>query len=83
MKGQVTVDTVLEVPANAVWDVYRGLELGRLVDQLLPDVIGRVQVVEGDGGVGTVVKVSFPPGNNYCIFLKNMIHTHTAVCNFS
>lgn len=65
MKGQVMKDTAVEVPANAVWDVYRGLELARLVDELLPDVIGRVEVVEGDGSVGTIVKVTFPPGNSY------------------
>ncbi|XVE90432.1 hypothetical protein DITRI_Ditri20bG0077300 [Diplodiscus trichospermus] len=29
--------------------------------RLLSDVIGRVQVLEGNGGVGTLVKITFPP----------------------
>ncbi|KAJ4721081.1 S-norcoclaurine synthase [Melia azedarach] len=70
MKGQVMKDTAVEVPANAVWDVYRGLELARLVDELLPDVIGRVEVVEGDGSVGTIVKVTFPPGTPGAGYMK-------------
>ncbi|XVF42898.1 hypothetical protein PTKIN_Ptkin01aG0402900 [Pterospermum kingtungense] len=63
MQGHLSVDTQVSVPAAVVWGVYRGLELGRLVDKLLPDVLGRVQVLEGDGGVGTLVKVTLPPGS--------------------
>ena len=62
MHGQLSQDTQVGVPASLVWDVYRGLEVGKLVDELLPDVIGRVEVVEGDGGVGTILKLTFPPG---------------------
>lgn len=63
MRGLQSVETPVGVPADVVWDAYRGLELGRLVDQLLPDVIGKVEVVQGDGGVGTIVKLTFPAGN--------------------
>ena len=62
MHGHLSQDTQVGVPVAVVWDVYRGLELGRLVDKLLPDVIGRVQVIEGDGGVGTIIKLTLPPG---------------------
>ncbi|OMO51102.1 hypothetical protein COLO4_37817 [Corchorus olitorius] len=76
MHGHITQDTPVAVPAAAVWEAYSGLELGKLVDKLLPDVIGRVEVVEGDGGVGTLVKLTFPPGSpgsGYMIekFIKN------------
>ncbi|KAJ4721085.1 S-norcoclaurine synthase [Melia azedarach] len=70
MKGQVTKDTVVEVPANTMWDVYGCLELGRLVDLLLPDVIGRIEILEGDGSVGTLVKVTFPPGTPGAGYMK-------------
>ncbi|KAJ0013696.1 hypothetical protein Pint_21018 [Pistacia integerrima] len=65
MHGQLSQDTVVAAAASAVWDVYRGLELGRLVNQLLPDVLGKVEVIEGDGSVGT-------PGTGYMkeIFTK-------------
>lgn len=36
---------------------------GQLVRQLIPEVYSKVELVEGDdGGVGTVLLVSFPPG---------------------
>ncbi|XVF06865.1 hypothetical protein REPUB_Repub06bG0088000 [Reevesia pubescens] len=63
MHGHLSQDTQVDIPVTVVWDVYRGLELGRLVDKLLPHVLGRVEVIEGDGGVGTIVKLTFPPGS--------------------
>ncbi|XVE90431.1 hypothetical protein DITRI_Ditri20bG0077200 [Diplodiscus trichospermus] len=61
MHGHLSQDTLVDVPATVVWDVCRGLELGNLVSKLLPDVYGRVQFLEGDGGVGTIVKITYPP----------------------
>lgn len=61
MKGEVSSETEVKAPAGAVWEVYGGLQLGQLVDELLPDVLGRIQVLQGDGGVGTIVKLTFPP----------------------
>ncbi|XP_022745970.1 S-norcoclaurine synthase 2-like [Durio zibethinus] len=72
MHGHISQDTLLEVPAVVVWDVYRGLELGKLADELLRDVIGSVEVVHGDGSVGTIVKVTFPPGTPGSSYLKEM-----------
>jgi hypothetical protein len=62
MHGQLSQDTQVGVPASLVWDVYRGLQIAKLVDELLPHVVGRVELVEGDGGVGTILKITFPPG---------------------
>ncbi|KAF9685502.1 hypothetical protein SADUNF_Sadunf03G0061300 [Salix dunnii] len=60
MKGELSEETLVGAPATAVWSVYRGLELGMLVDKLLGHVVGKVEVIEGDGGVGTIVKLTFP-----------------------
>lgn len=62
MKGHLSHDYHLEVPAPVVWDTYRGLELGKLVNQMFQDAVGTVEVVQGDGGVGTILKITFPPG---------------------
>ncbi|KDP39526.1 hypothetical protein JCGZ_02546 [Jatropha curcas] len=72
MRGQQSVETAVGVPAGEVWEAYRGIELGRLVDQLLGDVVGKVEVVEGDGGVGTIVKLTFPPGTPGIGYLKEI-----------
>ncbi|EOY10115.1 PREDICTED: S-norcoclaurine synthase 2 [Theobroma cacao] len=62
MRGHLSQDTVVEVPAAVLWDVFRSLQLAKLVDELLGDVVGKVEVVQGDGGVGTILKIIFPPG---------------------
>ncbi|XP_031247312.1 S-norcoclaurine synthase 2-like [Pistacia vera] len=72
MKGQLSAETTVGVAASAVWEVYKGLELGRLVDKLLPDVLGKVEVTEGDGGVGTIVKLTFPPGTPGAGYMKEI-----------
>ncbi|XP_061981049.1 norbelladine synthase-like isoform X1 [Populus nigra] len=60
MKDELSEETLVQAPASAVWSAYRGLELGRLTDKLLGHVVGKVEVIEGDGGVGTIVKLTFP-----------------------
>ncbi|KAK8593795.1 hypothetical protein V6N13_042634 [Hibiscus sabdariffa] len=74
MHGQVSNDTPVGVPADLMWDVYRGFELGRLVDKIAADVLGRVEFLEGDGGVGSIVKFTSAaePGSGYMkeIFTK-------------
>ncbi|GMI78908.1 hypothetical protein HRI_001560100 [Hibiscus trionum] len=62
MHAHIPQDTAVGIPATVVWDLYGGAKLGRLVDKLLADVIGKVEIVEGDGGVGTIIKLTFPPG---------------------
>ncbi|KAM7269335.1 hypothetical protein ACFE04_024832 [Oxalis oulophora] len=61
LKGQVSVDTPMPVPAATVWEVFTGVEIGKLITQLLGDTIGKIEVLEGDGGVGTLVKVTLAP----------------------
>ncbi|KAK6243774.1 hypothetical protein QUC31_010183 [Theobroma cacao] len=73
MRGHLSQDTAAEVPAAVIWDVYRGLQLGKLADELLGDVVGKVEVVQGDGGVGTIVKVTFPPGTPGPGYMKERI----------
>ncbi|CAN6249967.1 unnamed protein product [Urochloa humidicola] len=62
MKGSLCHEYETELPAADVWEVYGGLLVGQLVPQLVPEVYPKVELVEGDGSVGTVFLVSFPPG---------------------
>lgn len=75
MKGQQSAETPVAVPASLVWEVYRGLELGRLVYQLLPHVLGKVETLQGHGGVGTIVKLTFPTGiSSTFLFILELIY---------
>ncbi|OVA02895.1 Bet v I domain [Macleaya cordata] len=62
MKGQLSKEIEVTVPATDIWEVYGSLELGKLIPKLMPDILRDVEVVEGDGGVGTVLKLTLPPG---------------------
>lgn len=62
MEGSLCHEFETGLPAAEVWDVYGGLLVGQLIPQLLPDMFSKVELVEGDGGVGTVLLVTFPPG---------------------
>ncbi|KAE8717717.1 MLPputative-like protein [Hibiscus syriacus] len=72
MHGQISADTLVGVPATILWDVYRASELGRLFGKIAPDVLGRVEILEGDGGVGTIAKLTFPPapGSAESVYMK-------------
>ncbi|KAF9605489.1 hypothetical protein IFM89_017508 [Coptis chinensis] len=62
MEGKLESKLEVNVPAREIWDIYGGLKLGQLGSKLVPDHFERVEVIEGDGGVGTVLRVIFPPG---------------------
>ncbi|KAA3467630.1 S-norcoclaurine synthase-like [Gossypium australe] len=53
----------VNVAASRVWKLYRHLGISMLTAQQLKNVIQNVQVLEGDGGVGTMLKLTFAPGN--------------------
>ncbi|KAK8712166.1 hypothetical protein V6N13_147413 [Hibiscus sabdariffa] len=72
MKGHLSHDYLIEVPAAVVWDVYRGIVLPKFAAQLLRDVFGSVKVVHGDGGVGTIVKLTYPSGGPSPGYMKEM-----------
>ncbi|KAE8814251.1 S-norcoclaurine synthase [Hordeum vulgare] len=63
MKGSLCHELKSSLSAAEVWEVYGGVLLGQLIPQLLPDVLSKVEVVVGDGGVGTVLRLTFPPGD--------------------
>ncbi|KAI3919357.1 hypothetical protein MKX01_038827 [Papaver californicum] len=63
VKKEIRYD--LEVPTSAdfIWSVYSSPDIPRLLrDVLLPGVFEKLDVIEGNGGVGTVLDIVFPPG---------------------
>lgn len=70
MEGSFCHEFETGLPTAEVWEVYGGLLAGQLIPQLLPDMFSKVELVEGDGGVGTVLLVTFPPGTPGLEFFK-------------
>uniref|UniRef100_A0A9I9DPY1 Bet v I/Major latex protein domain-containing protein n=1 Tax=Cucumis melo TaxID=3656 RepID=A0A9I9DPY1_CUCME len=62
MLGQLRHETVIDVPANVAWQLFGGLELGRIVGEQLPNLFEKIELVEGDGGEGTIFNLIFAPG---------------------
>ncbi|XP_059669773.1 norbelladine synthase-like [Cornus florida] len=62
MFGTVSEEMEVKVSATEAWKVYGTLQLAKLVDKELTDVVHKLEIIHGDGGVGTILKVTFPPG---------------------
>jgi hypothetical protein len=71
MKGSKVHEHETDVPASELWAIYGTLRAAELLPQLLPQVLTKADVVSGDGGVGTILQLTFPPGerNFICFFL--------------
>ncbi|KAL8519716.1 hypothetical protein ACS0TY_010593 [Phlomoides rotata] len=62
MFGTVSEEKEVKVPASEAWELYRSLELVKIVLEALPTIVAKYDVVEGDGAPGTLVHVFFVPG---------------------
>jgi hypothetical protein len=61
-----------DVPAAELWEVYGTLRAAELLPELLPQVLAKVEIITGDGGVGTILQLTFPPGE----VLKPLLNPH-------
>ncbi|XP_052170730.1 norbelladine synthase-like [Diospyros lotus] len=62
MHGSLSHEVEVNVPASQAWDAYKGLKIALLVGEQLNDALEKVEVLEGDGGPGTIIKLVFKPG---------------------
>ncbi|XVE50324.1 hypothetical protein DITRI_Ditri01bG0152900 [Diplodiscus trichospermus] len=60
----LTNELEVNVPASNVWKLYGSLGFSMLAAQELKNMILSVQILKGDGEVGTILKVTFVPGNS-------------------
>lgn len=65
MFGQVSHELEVNAPATRAWEIYGTLRLAEMVVEELPDIVQKIDVIEGDGGLGTVLRLSFKPGNEF------------------
>jgi hypothetical protein len=60
MFGQLSHEVEVNVPASEAWELYGTLRLAKLVREEL-SVIEKM-VIEGDGGIGTILDLTFVSG---------------------
>lgn len=73
MKGQLSHESEIDVPAGVVWETYGTLELSKQIAKLLPNLVQNIQVLEGDGGVGTVLAITLAPSKLIHLIMMVMI----------
>ncbi|KAL0340870.1 UNVERIFIED_CONTAM: S-norcoclaurine synthase 2 [Sesamum radiatum] len=64
MEGRVSEEIEVKVPASEAWKLYGTLQLANIVREALPNLISKIDVVQGDGSVGTILHLFFAPGEN-------------------
>ncbi|KVH90683.1 Bet v I domain-containing protein [Cynara cardunculus var. scolymus] len=62
MFGTLSEETEVKVPASKAWALYGTLELGKAVTGKFVEAI---EVVEGDGGAGTILRFALKPGSRF------------------
>ncbi|RZC48033.1 hypothetical protein C5167_040980 [Papaver somniferum] len=62
MRYELNNEIDVPLSASSIWGVYACKELPKLIVKLLPHVFDRIDYISGDGGVGTVIRIIFPPG---------------------
>ncbi|MCL7034808.1 hypothetical protein MKW94_026403 [Papaver nudicaule] len=50
-------------PADDVWALIASKDAPKTFEMLLPGMFEKLEIIEGDGGVGTVLLVVYPPGS--------------------
>ncbi|KAL5568262.1 hypothetical protein UlMin_024837 [Ulmus minor] len=60
--GQLSHELEVNVPASEAWDLFGTLRLSKFIEEQCSSLVQKIDLVEGDGGVGTVVDIKFVPG---------------------
>ncbi|MFS7989684.1 putative Bet v I/Major latex protein [Helianthus anomalus] len=61
MFGSLSEEVEVKVSADKAWQLYGTIKLGEIAAK---HTLEHIHVIEGDGGVGTIIKVTFKPGTN-------------------
>ncbi|KAI3962657.1 hypothetical protein MKW92_042656 [Papaver armeniacum] len=57
VKYMLSSELEVAAPAEFVWAVFSSKEVPKLVPKLLPSAFEKVEILEGDGGLGTVIDI--------------------------
>ncbi|KAI3873566.1 hypothetical protein MKX03_014484 [Papaver bracteatum] len=54
---------VVGASADEIWAVFASNDAPQIFQQLLPGVFEKIEVLEGNGGVGSVLRITYPKGS--------------------
>jgi hypothetical protein len=53
--------------ASEAWELFGSIGIGKLAEEKMPELFQKVEIIEGDGGVATILKLTFTPGRSFSI----------------
>ncbi|KAL3650628.1 hypothetical protein CASFOL_007031 [Castilleja foliolosa] len=62
MFGRLSEEIEVKVPASEAWKVYGTLKLADIASESLPGLLSKIDIIKGQGGVGTIIHLFFTPG---------------------
>ncbi|OIT31470.1 PREDICTED: S-norcoclaurine synthase 1-like [Nicotiana attenuata] len=65
MLGKFSEQVEINASASAVWNLYSTLQFAKFVVEKLPHIVEKVELIEGNGGSGSVMLVSLPGNASY------------------
>ncbi|XP_009766944.1 norbelladine synthase-like [Nicotiana sylvestris] len=65
MLGKFSEQVEINASASEVWNLYSTLQFPKFVVEKLPHIVEKVELIEGNGGSGSVLVVSLPGNAPY------------------
>ncbi|CAN4084445.1 unnamed protein product [Withania somnifera] len=65
MLGKYSEEIQINAAASEVWNLYGTNEFAKFVVEKLPHIVEKAELIEGNGGCGTIVQVSLPGNAPY------------------
>ncbi|KAF6157666.1 hypothetical protein GIB67_037239 [Kingdonia uniflora] len=62
MRGSVSTDMSVQASAKDIWAVFSSNDLPKMLPDLLPGAFEKIDIIQGDGGVGTKLHVVLAQG---------------------
>ncbi|XP_042056001.1 norbelladine synthase-like [Salvia splendens] len=62
MYGTISDEKTVDVPATEAWKLYSTLQLPKMALEANSDLVSWINVVQGDGGAGTILEVIIHSG---------------------
>ncbi|KAI3837787.1 hypothetical protein MKX03_017178 [Papaver bracteatum] len=67
MNSTLTSEFYVAAPAEDLWDVISAKDSYKTIQMLVPGMFEKLEILEGDGGTGTVLAVVFSPGTHFYV----------------
>ncbi|MCD7470443.1 hypothetical protein HAX54_010327 [Datura stramonium] len=65
MLGKFSEQIQINAPVSRVWNLYGTYQMANFLVEKFPHIVEKVELIEGNGGVGSILQVSLPGNAPY------------------